>query len=261
MRHPTQSDEPDAVGAVAPGAKHATGTKLHPLRVKGRKAAAAALAAGVAARGDAGDDASNYSAIAKRFAINKNTPAFWCDPRSCVAAALGDVLALPRELSREVLTRALASLDEGAGPNARDTLAQLAIELGHAFEGLTARRRRRRADQPAHAPRGELRAHRRDRPARVPRDAAPRGRTMIFGADEPALAPRVPLAPALVEQQRAMRRALDADLFARLGGPVPDDVVSTEVTARQTPVTARARHQAALRSAAERAQALRKTGT
>lgn len=135
--HDDDSAETAGSGAVARGAKHATGTKLHPLRVQGRERAARALAEALGARTAAGDAGSNYSAIARRFAINKNVPAFWCDPKSGVAPALGDVLGLGATLAREVLTRALATLDEGAGATEQETVADLTIALGRAVEALT----------------------------------------------------------------------------------------------------------------------------
>lgn len=55
------------------------------------------------------------------------------DPASGAAITLRDVKALPKELARDILMRALASLDEGDGPAARDTLDRLAIETGAAF--------------------------------------------------------------------------------------------------------------------------------
>jgi len=53
--------------------------------------------------------------------------------------AFGDVLALPRELARDILTRALAAIDEGTQePAPQDTVYKLGIELGEAMRVLMA---------------------------------------------------------------------------------------------------------------------------
>jgi hypothetical protein len=54
-------------------------------------------------------------------------------PESGHAMAFGDVLALPRELAREALMRAFASLDTEHGPGTRDTLDAIGIDLGEAL--------------------------------------------------------------------------------------------------------------------------------
>lgn len=107
-------------------------TRFHPLRQRGRHAAAT-LAAAAQAACAAVDDACTDRAIARRFAIaSKTAVAAWFDAESGVAIALGDVLALPKELARGILVRALAHLDDGAGPSTRDALDSVTVDLGAA---------------------------------------------------------------------------------------------------------------------------------
>lgn len=137
MRHEDQNAGESRFETVADGSTSATSKRLHPLRTKGRVLAAAVGAEAQAARCQAGDDACSDRAIALRLGLNKNVPASWFRPTSGVGIALGDVLALPRELAREILTRAFASLDEGGGPDEQATTANLTIALGKAVEALS----------------------------------------------------------------------------------------------------------------------------
>lgn len=130
------------------------GTQFHPLRVQARRLAAALAAAAQTTRVAAGDGACTDRALAKRFALgSKNGVAAWFDPESGAAVALGDVLALPRELAREILLRALAALEEGDGPAPDVSMADLASRLGLIADGI----QRDRADD------GRLNDHARHR--------------------------------------------------------------------------------------------------
>jgi len=64
------------------------------------------------------------------------------DPESGKAITLRDVLALPKALARDILLRALASLEDGDGPGASECLGDIIIEAGE----TTATLRRDRAD-------------------------------------------------------------------------------------------------------------------
>lgn len=113
------------------------GTQFHPLRVQGRRRAAEVAAAAQATRHAAGDDAVTDRSIAKRFALGSKTAvAAWFDPESGHAIALGDVLALPRELAREILLGALAALEDGDGPAPDVSMADLASRLGLIADGI-----------------------------------------------------------------------------------------------------------------------------
>jgi hypothetical protein len=110
---------------------------FHPLRSAGRARAADLAAKAQTARVRGGDSACTDRAIAKRFALSKHQQiGAWFDPESGVAVALGDVLALPRELARDILLRALASLEEGDGPAPEIALGDLAIKLGLIADGI-----------------------------------------------------------------------------------------------------------------------------
>jgi hypothetical protein len=119
-------------------------TKLHPLRVQGRAKAAEIGAEAQAARVDSGDAACTDRAIARRFCLSKSGApvAAWFDPQSGHAVTLGDVLAMPRDLAREILARAFAALEGDEGPSAEASMGDLAITLGE----IAADIRRDRAD-------------------------------------------------------------------------------------------------------------------
>lgn len=121
------------------------GTKFHALRVKGRKLAAEVLAAAQQAVHARGDDAVTDHAIGKRWGVARKDDcdhkpishraiAALFDPESGHAMAFGDVLALPRELAREALVRAMVSLEDVAGPGTRDTLDGITVQLGVATD-------------------------------------------------------------------------------------------------------------------------------
>ena len=113
-------------------------SRFHPIRVAGRKAAAEILAAAQAAVHSRGDDAVTFRCIGRRWGnpkpISHRAIGALFDSRTGKAIAFGDVLALPKELAREVLMRAFASLDGDAGPGTRDTLDAIAIDLGVALD-------------------------------------------------------------------------------------------------------------------------------
>ena len=109
---------------------------LHPSRVAGRCIAAGAAGSAQQSRVARGDGAATDSAIARRWGLSHTAVARLFDPSSGVSIALGDVLALPRELGRDILVRCLGALEEGEGPAPRATLSQLTIELGRAVEDL-----------------------------------------------------------------------------------------------------------------------------
>lgn len=111
------------------------GTQFHPLRVQGRKLAAEILAAAQAAVQSRGDGSVTDRALAKRWALasHRAIGAFF-DAGSGHAMTLGDLLALPRDLARETLVRALVALDEALGPGTRDTLDAIGIQLGVALD-------------------------------------------------------------------------------------------------------------------------------
>lgn len=108
----------------------------HPSRVAGRATAAGGASSAQAACIARGDGSATDSAIGRRWGVSRAFVARLFDPSSGVAIALGDVLALPRELARDILVRALGALEEGEGPQPRATLAQLTIALGRAVEDL-----------------------------------------------------------------------------------------------------------------------------
>lgn len=117
------------------------GTQFHPTRVQGRRNAARICAEAQSARVAAGDGACTDGAIKKRFVVaSKTAVAAWFDPESGKAIAFGDVLALPLELARDTLLRALASLEEGDGPSPEIALGDLAIKLGQIAQGIHADR-------------------------------------------------------------------------------------------------------------------------
>jgi len=115
----------------------ATSRSLHPARVAGRSIAAALVKSAKEALVARGDHSATGRAIAQRWGISHAVVDRMGDPTSGVAIALGDVLALPRELARQILTGALATLDDGtADVPTRDSLDRVAIELGAAVARL-----------------------------------------------------------------------------------------------------------------------------
>lgn len=113
-------------------------TRFHAMRVAGRKLAAEILAAAQQAVHARGDGSVTDRALGMRWGngkpVSHRAIAAFFDPESGHAMALGDVLALPKELAREVLVRAIVSLDEGGGPGTRDTLDAVGIQLGVALD-------------------------------------------------------------------------------------------------------------------------------
>lgn len=114
----------------------ATGRTLHPSRVAGRAIAAGLMRAAQNALVARGDGCATGRAIAVRWGITHAVVDRMGDPTSGVAITLGDVLALPRELARQVLAGALAALDDGTDVPTRDSLDRVAIELGAAVARL-----------------------------------------------------------------------------------------------------------------------------
>lgn len=114
------------------------------LRGRCEVAAAKICEAAQKARRGLGDSTCTDSAIAVRWkdirgqSFEPSYVAKFFDPESGAAITLRDVLACPKELAREILMRALASLDEGDGVSTRDTLDRIAIELGGAFKTMMA---------------------------------------------------------------------------------------------------------------------------
>jgi hypothetical protein len=113
-------------------------TNLHPSRVQARALVAQLAAAAQRARVAAGDGSCTDGALARRWTLAKESRAIAAlfDPESGHALTLGDTLALPRDLARDILMRALASLDDGDGPGADETLAHLTIRLGQSTADL-----------------------------------------------------------------------------------------------------------------------------
>lgn len=92
------------------------------------------------ARCRAGDPEATDAALARRWGVTHAYVARLFDPASGKAITLRDVLACGRGLARELLTRALASLDaaEAAPADPRDTLARIAVQIGEAHKGVLA---------------------------------------------------------------------------------------------------------------------------
>jgi hypothetical protein len=104
---------------------------LHAHRVRWRIAAARLASLAQAARVAAGDASCTDADIAKRWGLRSDRGvARFFDPESGKAIAFGDVLALPPELARDILTRALAALDENV---TTESVERLALRLGHAM--------------------------------------------------------------------------------------------------------------------------------
>jgi hypothetical protein len=114
----------------------------------GRRAAATARATEIAAAAQqrlvrAGHAQCTYRAIARAWKLrdHKGVAARF-DAATGKALTLGEPLALPRELAREIYVGLLAELEAGAPDAARadvrDTCARLVIQLGRAHEALLA---------------------------------------------------------------------------------------------------------------------------
>lgn len=114
----------------------ATSRTLHPARVAGRSIAASLMRAAQKALVERGDGCATGRAIAQRWGVTHAVVDRMGDPTAGVAIALGDVLALPRELARQILAGALAALDDGTDVPTRDSLDRVAIELGAAVARL-----------------------------------------------------------------------------------------------------------------------------
>lgn len=134
MNHNGDSRAKRQPEAVAAGDSVATGRALHPARVQGRALAATILRTAREALVARGDHSATGRAIAGRWGVSHTAVDRYSDPASGVAVALGDVLAMPRALAVEVLTGALAALDEGGDVPTRDSLDRVAIELGVAIQ-------------------------------------------------------------------------------------------------------------------------------
>jgi hypothetical protein len=107
-----------------------------PERMAGRSLAAQLAASAQDARVRAGDRSCTDRALARRWHCHHDRIASLFRPASGASIAFGDVLALPVELAREILVRALAALEPGRGPGPRETVDRLAIELGRAVHVL-----------------------------------------------------------------------------------------------------------------------------
>ena len=127
----------DARTSLAGGAQSERGAPiLHPSRVRGRLLAKTLAAAAQQACLARGDDACTDGALGRRLGIARQQVARLFETADAKPLHLGDLFALPRELAREILVRAIGALEDGAGPGPRVTLAQLTIELGRAVEDL-----------------------------------------------------------------------------------------------------------------------------
>jgi hypothetical protein len=111
---------------------------MAPIREKGRAIAARILSSAQAERVRVGDRGCSDRALARHWQIKSHLRiATLFRPTSGKAIAFGDVLALPREFARDVLVRALASLDEqSAGPGPEESVYRLVIEIGEAVKAL-----------------------------------------------------------------------------------------------------------------------------
>lgn len=109
---------------------------LAPSRVQGRARAASLFAEAARACVARGAQAATLRAVAHRLEVSHTQVERWADPLAGRALALGDVLALPRELAREILGRCLASLEEPESAAPRRTLAEITIALGRAVHDL-----------------------------------------------------------------------------------------------------------------------------
>lgn len=109
---------------------------LHVLRTRARATAATLCAAAQTALVGGGNQACTDADLGRRFGISPAAVAKWFDPCSGVALTLGDLLAMPKAIAREVLVRALASLDDDGPADTRASLDRITVELGaavHAF--------------------------------------------------------------------------------------------------------------------------------
>lgn len=80
-------------------------------------------------------------ALAARWGLKSHHPiSDLFNPASGKALALGDVLALPKELARAILVAALAALEDETQTDAdpSETLAEITVAIGKAFEALKA---------------------------------------------------------------------------------------------------------------------------
>jgi len=107
-----------------------------PERMAGRALAAQLAASAQEAQVRAGARNCTDRALARRWHCHRDRIAALFRPASGASIAFGDVLALPVELAREILVRALASLEPGQGLGPRETVDRLAIELGRAVDML-----------------------------------------------------------------------------------------------------------------------------
>lgn len=114
----------------------ATVKNLAPERMAGRATAAQLAASAQDARVRGGDRSCTDRALARRWHCHHDRIAALFRPASGSSIAFGDVLALPVELAREILVRALAALEPGQGLGPRETVDRLAIELGRAVDLL-----------------------------------------------------------------------------------------------------------------------------
>lgn len=110
-----------------------------PERMAGRSLAAQLAASAQDARVRAGDRSCTDRALARRWHCHHDRIAALFRSASGASIAFGDILALPRELARDVLVRALAALDENAdGPGTEESVYRLVIEIGEAVKALMA---------------------------------------------------------------------------------------------------------------------------
>jgi hypothetical protein len=112
--------------------------ELAPIRVRWRARAAQLVATAQTACVAAGDRACHDRAIARQWELGSHDKvAQFFSPTSGKAIAFGDVLALPRALTRGILTRALASLDEDTIAESVERLAfKLARDMGALMDDL-----------------------------------------------------------------------------------------------------------------------------
>lgn len=122
---------------------------LHPLRVSARAVVAGLFRAAKNAAVARGNGAATGVAIAARFGVTHAVIDRLADPSSGNALALGDLLAMPRDVATDVLMGALAHLDDDSDVSARDTIDSLTVDLGVALDDLRRDLRDKREDEHA----------------------------------------------------------------------------------------------------------------
>lgn len=130
------------------GVRGATESNLAPDRVLMRATVAQLLSDAIRARVAAGDGACTMRAIARRMKTSHTHVERWASADSGRAIALGDLMAMPRDLARETLVRCLGVLEPSGGTGARDTLDAITVALGVAVSDLARDLADGRMDEP-----------------------------------------------------------------------------------------------------------------